>query len=315
VRIPADVEHEDRLLAGLTARQLAILGVAGVLLWAAYDATRHLVPIAAFAAVAAPFAVVATGLALGRMDGMSADRLVVAAWRQRRAPRHLVPAPEGVASPPAFLGIDPGPLPAPLRLPIAGVEHTGVIDLGADGQAVICRATAVTFSLRTPVEQEALVASFARFLSSLAEPVQILVRAEPVDLTPTITELLTTAPGLPHSGLEAAAREHARFLSELCATADLLRREVLVVLRQPVASQSDAHDASVRLRRRADEAAAALAAAGVSLVVLDAAAASACLTRSLDPAAPPRPEGTSATTEVVSRAPGISGSRVSGVDQ
>jgi len=35
VRIPADVDRPDKLLAGLTARQLAILAVAAVVLWAA----------------------------------------------------------------------------------------------------------------------------------------------------------------------------------------------------------------------------------------------------------------------------------------
>jgi len=51
VRIPADVEREDRILANLTARQLAILSVAAVLLWAGYTATRHLVPIAVYGAL------------------------------------------------------------------------------------------------------------------------------------------------------------------------------------------------------------------------------------------------------------------------
>ena len=77
---------------------------------------------------------------------------------------------------------------------------------------MICRASAVTFSLRTPAEQEALVAGFARFLNSLGEPVEILVRAEPVDLTAAIDALLDAAPGMPHPALEAAARRHARFL-------------------------------------------------------------------------------------------------------
>jgi Ca2+-binding RTX toxin-like protein len=40
VRIPADVDREDRLLAGLSARQLAILGTAAVVLWVAYAATK-----------------------------------------------------------------------------------------------------------------------------------------------------------------------------------------------------------------------------------------------------------------------------------
>ncbi|MGH9078604.1 MAG: PrgI family protein [Acidimicrobiales bacterium] len=82
VRIPADVEREDRLLANLTARQLAILGVAGMVLWAAYDATRHLLPVAAFAAVAAPFAGVATLLALGRMSTSLLAAALVRSWRR-----------------------------------------------------------------------------------------------------------------------------------------------------------------------------------------------------------------------------------------
>ena len=110
-----------------------------------------------------------------------------------------MPAPDGITPTPAFLTPaapgGAGPLPAPLRLPVAGVRADGIVDLGADGLAVICRASAVTFSLRTPAEQEALVAGFARFLNSLGEPVEILVRAEPVDLTPAIDALLDAAPG------------------------------------------------------------------------------------------------------------------------
>ena len=283
VRIPADFERPDKLLAGLTARQLAILAVAAVILWAGYAATRHLVPVAAYGAVAVPIGAVAVTLALGKMEGAAADRWVAAAWRHHRSPRRLVPAPEGVQPPPAFLGVPAGPLPAPLRLPVGEVAADGTVDLAGDGMALLCRASAVTFSLRTPVEQEALVASFARFLNSLAEPVQILVRAEPVDLTPTIDALLDAAPGLPHPALEAAARGHAQFLADLAARRDLLRREVLVVLRQPAGN-----DAAGRLQRRAAEATAALGAAGVALTVLDGPAAAACLTRALDPATPGR---------------------------
>jgi hypothetical protein len=135
-----------------------------------------------------------------------------------------------------------------------------------------------------------LVAGFARFLNSLAEPIQILVRAEPVDLSPTIDRLLEDAPGLPHPALEAAARAHARFLAELAERRDLLAREVLVVLRQ-----TNAQDSAGRLHRRAAEATTALGAAGVTLVVLAGPAAAECLGRCLDPAAPSRPEGLAGT--------------------
>jgi len=147
-----------------------------------------------------------------------------------------------------------------LRLPFAGVSGDGIIDLGIDGLAMICRASAVTFSLRTPAEQEALVAGFARWLNSLDQAAQILVRAEPIDLTPSIDALLDAAPALPHPALEAAARGHAAFLADLGARRDLLRREVLVVLRQPSGT-----DAPARLHRRAAEATRALGAARAAL--------------------------------------------------
>jgi len=73
----------------------------------------------------------------------------------------------------------------------------------------------VTFALRKPAEQEAPVAAFARLCNALTGPVQILVRAEPADLSDTEAELLDAAGGLPHQGLEEAAREHARFLAAL----------------------------------------------------------------------------------------------------
>jgi hypothetical protein len=295
VRIPADVDRPDKLLAGLTARQLAILAVAAVVLWAGYAATRHVVPPAAYGAAAVPVAAVAALLALGRMEGVPADRWVLAAWRHRRSPRRLVPAPEGVPAVPGFLAEAVGPhppaLPAPLRLPLAGIGSGGVVDLGPDGLAVICRASAVTFSLRTSAEQEALVAGFARFLSSLAEPVQVLVRAERLDVRPAIDALLDAAPGLPHLALERAARDHAAFLADLAASRDLLRREVLLVFRQPAGQASAEGDGAGRLLRRAAEAVTALSAAGVSLSVLDGVAASSVLGRCLDPARPPRPGG------------------------
>jgi hypothetical protein len=204
----------------------------------------------------------------------------------------LVPAPDGVSSAPALIAPYVGAAPAPLRLPFAGVGDDGIIDLGSDGLAVICRASAVTFSLRTPVEQEALVAGFARWLNSLAEVAQILIRAEPFDLAPSIAALLDAAPDLPHPALEAAARAHVSFLVDLAEHAELLRREVLVVLRQPLTP-----DAPVRLARRAGEATVALGAAGVSLVVLDGPAALACVARALDPAGELRPVGFSASED------------------
>ncbi|KAA9378977.1 hypothetical protein F5972_12150 [Microbispora cellulosiformans] len=60
-----------------------------------------------------------------------------------------------------------------------------------------------------------LVAAFGRWLNSLSERVQILVRAERVDLASTIGALEERIPQLPHPALAHAAREHAMFLTDL----------------------------------------------------------------------------------------------------
>jgi len=58
------------------------------------------------------------------------------------------------------------------------------------GLAVIATCSTVNFALRTPGEQEALVAGFGRYLHSLTAPVQILVRTERLDLSGQIAECI-----------------------------------------------------------------------------------------------------------------------------
>jgi hypothetical protein len=251
VRIPADVDMHDRVLGPLTTRQLTILGVTGLLLYAAWTITRTVVPVAVFLALAIPVASAAAILALGQRDGLSLDRLLVAAIRQRLSPRHRVAAPEGIRPAPDWVirntdahrggkgrkAVGSGHeevSPAALRLPAEAVTDTGVVDLGADGLAVVAACSTVNFALRTPGEQEALVAGFGRYLHSLTAPVQVLVRTQRLDLSGQITELRTRAGGLPHPALEHAAREHAEYLAHLGDQTDLLRRQVLLILREPL---------------------------------------------------------------------------------
>ena len=156
-----------------------------------------------------------------------------------------------------------------------GIRADGIVDLGVDGLALVCRARAVTFSLRTFSRARGPRGRASPAFSTRSpSPSRSSSGPSPPISAPIIDALLGAAPELPHPALEAAARGHARFLAELAAHRDLLRREVLIVLRQ-----ASGDDASGRLHRRAAEAAAALGAAGVTLVVLDGPAAATCLAR------------------------------------
>ena len=324
VRIPADVDREDRILANLTARQLAILATVGIVLYGLWALTQSVLPLPVFLILAVAIGATAAVVALGKRDGMSLDRLLVAAIRQRLQPRHHVAAPEGVRPAPQWLthaqntarddATDPraGISPAALRLPAEGVTEAGVVDLGTDGVAMVAVVSTVNFALRTPGEQQALVAGFGRYLHSLTAPIQVLIRTERLDLSGQITELRDAAPGLPHPMLETAAREHADYLDQLRGAAELLRRQVLLVLREPVRSagppdglggasplavlrarrrRSDTHEVSegtrraaeTRLVRRLGEAVELLSPAGLTVTPLDAGQATAVLAAACNP--------------------------------
>jgi len=355
VRIPSNVDMPDRVIGPLTARQLTILTLTGLVLYAGWAATRALVPVPVFLILAMPIAATATVLALGRRDGLPLDQLMIAAIRQRLAPRYRVAAPDGVLPAPTWLTAAARPAdgavgdggrrreriaPAPLRLPAeavdsAGSTDVGVLDLGADGLAVVAVTSTVNFALRTAAEQEALVGSFARYLHSLTAPVQILVRTHRLDLSTSIAELRERAGGLPHPALESAALDHADYLAALGAQTELLRRQVLLVLREPAVSaptdglgaatpwavlstavrrrsrrhQESAGAAGVRqaaefrLVRRLSEAIELLAPAGIVVTALSAGEATAVLATSCNPDTLLTPNGALAAADEVITTP------------
>jgi PrgI family protein len=290
--IPADIERPDKILAGLTARQVAILTTATVILWAGFEATHRLVALPVFAVLAAPVAVAAAALVIGHRDGLSLDRLLIAAWCQARSPRRLVTAPGGIPAPPAWvsqrLARQQGGPPAPLEHLYRAVASDGVIGLGDGGAAVAAAVSTVNLALRTPAEQDALTAAFGRWLNSLTGPAQILIRAGRADLSRAVATLEDTAPALPDPALEAAAFDHAAFLAELAASRDLLTRQVLLITREPRRTGPGAARAGgggPRAAQRAAEAARLLAAADLTVSVLDGGQVTALLTAAADPGA------------------------------
>jgi len=290
VPIPADIEIPDKILAGLTARQVAIAAAAAVIIWTGWVAARHVMPLPAFAALAAPAALAATALVIGERDGLSLDRLLAAAWRQARSSRRLVTAPEGIPAVPGWAApAGPQlPVPAPLAPLWRHIGADGVIGLGGDGAAAVAAVSTVNFALRSPAEQDALTAAYGRWLNSLTGPVQVVIRAGRADLTGAVTALREAAGGLPHPALEHAALEHAAFLAGLAAERDVLTRQVLLVIREPShgTARPGGGTAAARAAQRAGEATRLLGAAGLQVSVLDGEQVTALLAACADPGAP-----------------------------
>ncbi|RVU28997.1 PrgI family protein [Streptomyces antnestii] len=284
-RIPADVSKSDQVLGPLTARQAAILAVAGLLLYGGYWVSRPFMAPLAYLALVAPVALVVTVIAVGRRDGIGMDRLLLAAVRFHRTPKRRVPAPEGVRPLPSLVPgawrAQDGRKPAALRMPCREVSDTGVLDLGNEGRSALAVCSTINFHLRTGGEQQALTEAFARWLNALTGPTQILVRAHRLDVAPLVAELTDEAPQLPHPALEQAALAHADFLDQLAAERDLLTRQVLLVAREPSPSGGG------RAGRRLTEAARALEGAEITVTALDAEAAAHTLRLAADPDATP----------------------------
>jgi len=281
VKIPQDVSRPDRVIFGATARQAAILGTTAVAEWLSWLGLRHTVPPLMFALPAALFLVV-LGIAVStERDGISVDRLLLAAVKQSLSPKRHVMAPEGVAEQPEFLRTalraQRTPSPSPLNLPAQGVSSGGVVDLGSDGGAVLATASAVNFTLRTPAEQELLVSGFARWLNSLTGPVQITSRTTPTDLTAEARVLRASAPALPHPLLESAALGHAEFLDQIGDSREVLHRSLLITAREPELTHMP------RAQQRLSGAVPALSAAEIDVTPLDAGSAAAVLGAALDP--------------------------------
>ncbi|MEU9740230.1 PrgI family protein [Micromonospora chersina] len=291
VRMPADVDAPDKVLYGLTFRQLAILAVAALVFYGAWRTLHAFVPALVLVGAAVVLGGLVFGVAVGRRDGLPLDVWLLAAVRHSRVPRALsttdttTEVPDWVQVPASKVI-----LPAPLTLPADAIDDGGDIRL-AGARAAMVAATSVNLALRTPDEQAALVDTFGRWLNSLSAPTQIVVSAQPVDLSGAARTLAEAAEQLPHPAVADAAADHARFLGDLATRRDPLRRQVLIVTRTTAGERA--------ARRRAEDTVRALAGLGVTTRALDGAAVTAALAAAADPYRPPRPGGLAAPDAVI----------------
>jgi hypothetical protein len=282
MRLPADVEMEDRLAWGLTARQLIILALAALLAYALFSAAASALPLPLAAGVAAPVGLLGVALAFGRIDGMSGDRVALA------AARHISQSPRRVAAPDGPPESQPGEPPQPrvslLHTPVRTIHESGIVECSDGSSALLLAANGTSWALRSSEEQGALAEAYGRWLNSLVEPAAIFVRSEPVDLARQAEAIEQAASELPGAALQACARTYAAFLIELASAGEgLRRRQIVLVLATRIKGGGPAR---AELERRAAETEHLLRAAGAELTTLDGREAAALLLDALEPPGP-----------------------------
>jgi hypothetical protein len=115
------------------------------------------------------------------------------------------------------------------RLGIEAIEH-GVIELSGGEYRAVLEVTGVARPFDDEVRLEALMAGFATFLNGLSYPIQILVRASPVDLTRYVAGLEERGRQLMGGQLADLARDHAAFVQGLARQRTLLERRFYTVV-------------------------------------------------------------------------------------
>ncbi|MBT0774181.1 PrgI family protein [Kineosporia sp. J2-2] len=216
-RIPADLDLEDPVVAGLSVHQALVLASVAVPVMLAWQVLDARIPAIVFAGGAALVLGATVALVLLHRDGLSLDRWLLAAVRYRLRPRAWsvqtdftqVPAERG-------------------RAPVAAITQEGVL-VHPDGlHVVLVACTTIPSILATDQDDAVLAAGMARWLNSLSGPVQIVVRNRPSDLAAVAATLAEEAATLANPALARLALDHAGMLLDLAETERPLQRTVVI---------------------------------------------------------------------------------------
>jgi hypothetical protein len=227
VPVPADIDIQDRVLFGLTVRQLIMLAPSALAAGLIWQSLKTIVPPELIMPLALVPVALCAAVAIGRIDGIGLDRLIAAAVIM---PRQALAAGRGeVASLRMERVGKAAPATGVLTGPVRDVAADGLIDLGAAGFARAVDVGSVNFDLLGPGEQTSMVAALARLCYGLDAHLQIVVATRPVDLSGYVEALDDRAAAHPNPAVAASARSHASWLAGLVRTQGLLDRQITVV--------------------------------------------------------------------------------------
>lgn len=106
----------------------------------------------------------------------------------------------------------------------------GVVCLRGGACRAVLEAQSISFALRSPAEQEAIMAGYRSFLNAMSYPLQMLVRILPKDIERYLAALRFCTAGQDSATLHRLALDHEAFLRRLAKTTTLLERRFYVVI-------------------------------------------------------------------------------------
>ena len=112
-------------------------------------------------------------------------------------------------------------------LPLEGIAGD-VVCLRGGGYRGVLEARGVNFALKPEPEQEAILASFRRFLNGLDHPLQVLVRVVPADIEAYLSGLGEAGRGT--ETLRRLRRDHEAFVRRIARERTLLDRRFHVIV-------------------------------------------------------------------------------------
>jgi len=116
-----------------------------------------------------------------------------------------------------------------VRLGIQTIQQD-VVELSGGEYRAVLEVSGVARPFDDDVRLEGLLAGFAAFLNGLSYPLQVLVRATPVDLSRYLAALEERGRQVPDGKLAEMAYDHAAFIQSLARQRTLLERRFYVVV-------------------------------------------------------------------------------------
>ncbi len=105
-----------------------------------------------------------------------------------------------------------------------------IIIMKDDSARLVLKCSSINFLLKSQEEQDAIIISFQRFLNSLSNPIQILVRSKKLDIDSYLWNLKDKALKQKNPLLQNQTYEYIEYLKKLIEVAQIMKKEFYIIV-------------------------------------------------------------------------------------